>query len=305
MGQHDRTGRLPYLLYEGYGAGGLLSEHVATATRLSANDTSFWQRYGRPLVPPLVLLVVIALLWESAKVLFAIPDNKLPHLTSIFREFGERTQGGSGPIWAELMLSNGLATFGVAVLGFLIGTVLGCLLAVVFARSELLSRGCLPYVVGSQLVPLLAIAPMVVIGIGRLGAPPFLAKSLIAAYLTFFPVTVGMLRGLRSVSPDSLALMRSYAASPTQTFWKLRLPAALPFLFTSLKIAASASVIGAIVGELPSGSPIGVGPMIIVAAQYYTSRPANLWAAVFVSAVIGLIFSGIVAGIERLVVPKR
>jgi NitT/TauT family transport system permease protein len=256
-------------------------------------------------VPPLAIVVAIAVFWEASKAIFAIPDTKLPHLIQIFTEFGEPTQGGAGPIWAVLMLRNAWATLGVALLGFVIGALLGCLLAIVFAGSELLSRGCLPYVVGSQLVPLLAIAPMVVIGTGRLGAPDWLAKSLIAAYLTFFPVTVGMLRGLRSVPADGLALMRSYAASSWQVFWKLRLPAALPFLFTAFKIAATASVIGAIVGELPSGSPLGIGPVIINAAQYYSSRPQNLWAAVMVSAIIGLAFSAVVSGIERLIVRHR
>ncbi len=262
-------------------------------------------RAYRRWLPSLAIIATLAAIWELSKIVFAIPDTKLPHLISIFTEFGERTQGGNGPLWIELMVKNAGATFTVAVLGFVIGGVLGCLLALVFARSELLARGCLPYVVGSQLVPLLAIAPMIVIGIGRAGAPDWLAKSLIAAYLTFFPVTVGMLRGLRSVPADALALMRSYAATPWQVFWKLRLPAALPFLFTALKIASTASVIGAIVGELPSGSPIGIGPVIVNAAQYYSSRPQNLWAAVFVSCLVGLFFYALVSLTERLIVRRR
>ncbi len=282
-----------------------MSENLALQPDKRIAEPSVLRRLVQRWIPPLVIVLALALSWEVSKAVFAIPDTKLPHLLAIFTEFGEPTQGGAGPIWAILMLRNAWATFGVAVLGFLIGATLGCLLAIVFAGSELLARGCLPYVVGSQLVPLLAIAPMVVIGTGRMGAPDWLAKSLIAAYLTFFPVTVGMLRGLRSVPADGLALMRSYAASPWQVFWKLRLPAALPFLFTAFKIAATASVIGAIVGELPSGSPLGIGPVIINAAQYYSSRPQNLWAAVFVSAAIGLFFSAVVSGIERLIVRRR
>lgn len=281
-----------------------MSEDLALAPNLVTAERS-WLHQSRRWLPPLGIVLAIAVLWEVAKVGLAIPDNKLPHLTTIITEFGVRTQDGSGPLWAELMARNAWATFGVAALGFLIGTLLGCLLAVAFAGSALLSRGCLPYVVGSQLVPLLAISPMVVIGVGRMGGPDWLAKSLIAAYLTFFPVTVGMLRGLQSVSPDALSLMRSYAATPWQVFWKLRLPASLPFLFTALKIAATASVIGAIVGELPSGSPNGIGPVIVNASQYYNSRPQNLWAAVLVSCLIGLFFYGLVAGAERLVVRRR
>lgn len=253
-----------------------------------------------PLVGALLVLV-----WEGAKALFAIPDYKLPHLAAILGEFAQPTQGGSGPPWIVLMFRNARATFGEAVTGFALGGLLGCGLAVVFAASPLIERGLLPYVVGSQLVPILAIAPMVVIGMGRLGAPDWLSKAMIAAYLTFFPVTIGMLRGLRSVPPDALALMRSYAASGRQIFWKLRLPSSLPYLFTALKVSATASVIGAIVGELPVGSPRGIGVVIVNAAQYYNSRPQNLWAAVLVASLIGLFFYGIVVLAERLIVADR
>ncbi len=127
-------------------------------------------------------------------------------------------------------------------------------------------------------------------------------KAVIAAYLTFFPVTVNMSRGLRAVDPDALALMRALAASSRQIFFKLRFPAALPYLFTALRISATASVIGAIVGELPVGSRFGMGVVIINAAQYYNWRPANLWAAILVSAVIGIVFYQAVAAAERRVV---
>ena len=246
--------------------------------------------------------LVVAILWEAAKVSFTIPDYKLPHLYSILGEFGARTQGGTGPIWAVLMLKNAGTTLGEAITGFVLGGILGCALAIIFSASPLLERGLLPYVVGSQLVPILAIAPMVVVGMGRLGAPDWLSKAIIAAYLTFFPVTIGMLRGLRSVPPDALELMRSYAAGPWQILWKLRLPASLPYLFTALKVSATASVIGAIVGELPVGSSRGIGVVIVNAAQYYNSRPQNLWAAVLVASLIGLFFYGCIVLAERLVV---
>jgi len=121
----------------------------------------------------------------------------------------------------------------------------------------------------------------------------------IAAYLTFFPVTVNMLRGLRTIDPDALALMRALAATPRQVFLKLRFPAALPYLFTALKISATASVVGAIIGELPVGSRFGMGVVIINGAQYYNWQPANLWAAILVSALIGIAFYQIVAAVER------
>src|SRR6185295_711368 len=152
-----------------------------------------------------------------------------------------------------------------------------------------------PYVIASQTVPILAIAPMVV---GWLGTGGF-SKAVIAAYLTFFPVTVNMARGLRALDPEALALMRALAASTRQVFFKLRFPSALPYLFTALRLSATASVIGAIVGELPVGSRFGMGVVIINAAQYYNWRPANLWAAILVAALLGIAFYQTVAWVER------
>jgi NitT/TauT family transport system permease protein len=258
--------------------------------------------HGRRWLSTLLILALIAIVWEGAKALFSIPDEQLPHLAAIVAEFGERTQGGEGPVWAVLMLQNAGVTLGEAVTGFVLGALLGFALAIVFTASSLLERGLLPYVVGSQLVPILAIAPMVVVGMGSIGAPDWLSKAIIAAYLTFFPVTIGMSRGLRSVSPDALALMRSYAASGWQVFWKLRLPASLPYLFTALKVSATASVIGAIIGELPVGSANGIGVVLVNSVQYVSRRPQNLWAAVLVASLIGLCFYGTVALAEHLVI---
>ena len=278
---------------------------LATNTPASRPRSPGGSRGGRSWLATLLLLALIAIAWESAKALFSISDQKLPHIAAILREFGAPTRGGAGPILGISMLQNASVTFGEALLGFALGGLLGCALAVIFAASRLLERGLLPFVVGSQTVPILAIAPMVVVGLGQLNAPDWLAKAVVAAYLTFFPVTIGMLRGLRSTPPEALDLMRSYAAGSWPTFWKLRLPAALPYLFTSLKVAATASVIGAIVAELPAGSKSGVGVVIINAAQYYNSRPPVLYAAVLVAASIGLLFYGLVALTERLVVKER
>jgi NitT/TauT family transport system permease protein len=260
---------------------------------------------GRRSLPVLLIVVLIAVAWEGTKALFSLPDYKLPHLLAIFAQFGERTQGGSGPIWAVSMLQNAGVTFGEALSGFVLGGLFGCALAILFAASPLFERGLLPYVVGSQTVPILAIAPMVVIALGRLGAPDWLPKAVVAAYLTFFPVTIGMLRGLRSASAESLDLMRSYAATSTQIFTKLRLPTALPYLFTSLKVAATASVVGAIVAELPAGSRQGIGVVILNATQYYNSNPPMLYATVLVAGAVGLCFYGLVVVAERLAVGEQ
>lgn len=252
-----------------------------------------------------LILVLIAAVWEGAKILFQLPDYKLPHLTTVLAQFGAPTQGGSGPIWAVWMLRNSLVTFGEALTGFALGGAFGCALAILFAASPLFERGLLPYVVGSQTVPILAIAPMVVVALGRLGAPDWLPKAVVAAYLTFFPVTIGMLRGLRSAPSDALDLMRSYAATPLQSFIKLRLPAALPYLFTAFKVAATASVIGAIVAELPAGSKEGVGVVILNAAQYYNSSPQTLYATIMAASALGLGFYGLVILAERLAVGEQ
>jgi NitT/TauT family transport system permease protein len=255
-------------------------------------------------LPVVAVLAAALVLWEGIKLAFGISDQRLPHLGAIAADMFTRTQGGAGRLLIVQMLVNAWATFTVALGGFAIGGLLGFGLAVLFLHVPVLERGLLPYVIGSQTVPILAIAPMVVVGLGRLGAPSLAAKVVVAAYLTFFPVTVGMLRGLRSASPQSLDLMRSYAASGAQTFWKLRMPAALPLLFSSLKVAASASVIGAIVAELPAGSREGIGTMILNAAQFYNSRPTALYLAILVAGLLGMACYGLVALAERLFVKR-
>ena len=244
----------------------------------------------------ILVLLAIAAVWEGAKALFAIPAYKLPHLHEILGDF--LRAGAGGEPWAVIMAQNAAYTALESLVGFVLGGSAGLVLAVLFAHSRMLERGLLPYVIASQTVPILAIAPMVVVWLGT----GWVSKAVIAAYLTFFPVTINMLRGLRAVEPDALALMRALAASPRQVFYRLRFPAALPHLFTALRISAAVSVVGAIVGELPVGSRYGMGVVIINAAQYYNWRPANLWSAMLVSALIGIVFYHLVAVVERRVV---
>jgi NitT/TauT family transport system permease protein len=247
----------------------------------------------------LAVLVAIAAIWEGGKALFALPSYQLPHLHEIAGDF--LREGAGGERWIWIMAENAGYTALESLIGFVLGSGAGLVLAIAFAHSRLLERGVLPYVIVSQTVPILAIAPMVVVWLGT----SWFSKAVIAAYLTFFPVTVNMTRGLRALDPDALALMRAFAAKPTQIFVKLRFPASLPYLFTALRISATASVVGAIVGELPVGSRFGMGVVIINAAQYYNWRPANLWAAIGVSALIGIAFYHAVAAVERRVVRWR
>lgn len=242
------------------------------------------------------VIVGIVVIWEAVKIGFSIPAYKLPHIYEIAGEFLRR--GNQGELWLGIFAQNAAYTAWEALVGFLLGGAAGLALAVMFAHSRLLERGLLPYVIASQTVPILAIAPMVLLWLGT----SWFSKAVIAAYLTFFPVTINMLRGFKSVDPDALSLMRALAAAPKQVFLKLQFPAALPYLFTALRISATASVIGAIVGELPVGSRYGMGVVIITAAQYNTWRSSNLWAAIIVSASIGIVYYHVVAAIERRIV---
>jgi NitT/TauT family transport system permease protein len=191
-----------------------------------------------------------------------------------------------------------------ALLGFALGGAVGFGLAVLLAHSRILRRGLLPYVVVSQTIPILAVAPMVVVGLGTKGVKPWVAVSVIAAFLTFFPVAMNTLRGLLSPDPRSLELMRSYAADRRSVLWRLRLPASLPFVFSALKISATVSVVGAIIGETPASIQDGLGGAIVNFNQYYSTQPANLWATIIACALLGITFFVAVVLLERLVLKR-
>jgi NitT/TauT family transport system permease protein len=250
-----------------------------------------------------VLVVLVIVIWEGSKAIFAIPDYKLPHLSQIGEAFVRPAAKGQF-VW-QILLYDAAYTMLEALTGFVIGGLVGFAFAVLFVHIPIARRGLLPFVIASQTVPIIAIAPMIVVGLGQLGAPPWVPKASIAAYLTFFPVTIKMLRGLESSDRDALALLKSYAATHLQTFTKLRLPNSTPYLFTALKIASTASVIGAIIGELPVGSKHGIGVQIVIGSQYNTFNPGFLWATIVVAALLGLIFYGAVALAEKLVVKWR
>lgn len=224
-------------------------------------------------------------------------DLNLPHLQSIARAFLQPARRNGPLLLARILGDAALFTWGEALFGFLFGAGLGFSLGMLFAYSRLMERGLLPYVVASQTVPILAIAPMVVLW---LGAGP-LAVSVIAAYITFFPVTINTLRGLRSPSPMAVELMQSYAAPGWMVMWKLRLPSALPYIFTALKISATASVVGAIIGELPASMRNGLGRAILdFSSDYSLVSTPKLWAAIITAAFVGISFFLLVSLIERV-----
>jgi NitT/TauT family transport system permease protein len=186
-----------------------------------------------------------------------------------------------------------------SVLGFLLGAAIGVTLATLFMASRILAQSLMPYVVASQTIPIVALVPAIIVTLG-LGLR---SEVLISAYLAFFSITLSTYKGLQSVQPVAFELMRSYAAQPWQVFLKLRLPAALPFLFTGLKIGVTASLVGAIIAELPSGSPHGLGQAFLTASQY--SLNIQLWSTMMSAAVLGLILYGSVVLAEKLIVRWR
>lgn len=225
-------------------------------------------------------------------------DLNLPHLQMIAEAFLQPARRNGEFLLVRILADAGLYTFSEAIVGFLFGALLGFGLGALFAHSSLMERGLLPYVVASQTVPILAIAPMVVIW---LGASP-LSVAVIAMYLTFFPVTINTLRGLQSPQTQQIELMQSYAASTWTIMWKLRFPAALPYIFTALKVSATASVVGAIIGELPSGIGDGLGRAILdFSSDYSLTSTPKLWASIVMAATVGILFFVAVSLTERFI----
>ena len=190
-------------------------------------------------------------------------------------------------------------TLSSTLVGFVLGTLLGIALAVAIVHVKILSKSLMPWIIASQTIPILAIAPMIIVVLGAVGITGLLPKSIISMYLCFFPVTIGMVKGLTSPDPMQLDLLCTYNASTSQVLWKLRFPAAMPFLFASLKVAIAIALTGAIVGELPTGAQSGIGSRML-AGSYY-GQTIQIWAALVAASLVaaGLVYG--VGGIERLV----
>jgi NitT/TauT family transport system permease protein len=200
------------------------------------------------------------------------------------------------------LVYHGWVTLAPTLLGFVIGTGLGILLAVGIVYSRVMDRSVMPWAIVSQTIPILALAPMIIVVLGSMGIQGVFPKSIIAAYLSFFPVVVGMVKGLRSPDAMQLDLLRTYNASGSQGFWALRLPASAPYLFASLKIGISASLVGTIVAELPTGARAGFGARMLVGDQY--GQPLVSWAALFAAALTAAALVGIFSLIERITLKR-
>lgn len=269
-------------------------------------------------------LVFIAALWELYKVigpedggaLFGINilpranSRAMPHVWDMLSRYGRpELRSSERKIW-RVVLAGAWFSFRLSLVGFAIGATVGVALATLMARFKVVERGLLPYLVVSQTVPLIALAPLVVSWGGKLEVfgyewPRWLSASVLGAFLAFFPVAVGTLRGLSSANPASLELMDSYAASWTQTLFRLRFPAAVPFMVPALKLAASSSVIGVVVAEISTGLKGGIGRLIIEYAREATGDPAKVFTAVFGAALLGLAMAGLVAAFDLYVMRNR
>lgn len=263
----------------------------------------------------------VVVLWEGYKALGAATGDKIPftqiplpvssddyampHISSIIGVLMEPTSASGGQTLLGYFVSQLSVTLREAGYGLVIGAALGVILAVALREVLVLGRGLLPWLVMSQTIPLVALAPIIVVWAGAAGLPSWVAVTVISAYISFFPVVINTLTGLNSPDPVQVELMQSVSASRLQVLWWLRFPAAIPGIFTGLRLAATASVVGAIVGELSAGTGLGIGRAILTAAYYYSNSPETLFAAVLVAALGGVIFVQIVTLIEAIVLRKR
>lgn len=268
---------------------------------------------------PLAAVLLLAAVWELYKALAPadgwslggtrlLPrptDTAMPHTWDMVARLFEPVSGATGaPVLWLAVLQAGLRSLGVASVGFAIGALVGVVLALAMQRLVVVERAVLPLVILSQTVPLIALAPLVRswgsrIAIGPVVWEPWMSVAVIASYLAFFPVAVGMLRGLQSPHTIHVELLRAYGAGWWATLVRLRLPAAVPHLLPALRLAAANAVIGTVVAEVATGLPGGLGRMILEFANFAASDPAKPWAPIFGSVLLGLVAAGLVALLGR------
>jgi NitT/TauT family transport system permease protein len=265
-------------------------------------------------------LALFVALWEGYKAIdgklfgWQMPasadDISMPHVGTIISRLFDPEQRGSDRTVLNAVLDASWFTLRVAFAGFVLGAIVGIGLAVVMQRSKLAERGLLPFVIISQTVPLVALAPLIVVWGGRLELfglewQSWMSVAVVSAYLAFCPIAIGTLRGLQSPNAASVELMRSLAASDRQTLWKLRFPAAVPYLVPGLRLGAASAVVGAIVAEISTGAKGGIGRLILSYAQRATSDPARVYTAVLGAALLGLVVAGLITLVDKLLMRNR
>ena len=197
------------------------------------------------------------------------------------------------------LVYHGWVTISSTLVGFVMGGVLGILLAIGIVHVPTLNKSVLPWIIASQTIPILAVAPMIIVVLGAIGLTGLLPKAFISAYLCFFPIVIGMVKGLRSPDPMHLDLMKTYNATQSQKFWKLRWPASTPFLFASFKVSIAISLVGAIVGELPAGARAGLGARLLTGSYY--GQTVQIWSALIVASVIAATLVFLMGFLEKII----
>ena len=243
-----------------------------------------------PIGSAAIVFGCVLVAWRLVILAFSVPSYLLPTPLEVVKAAWLRLPN----LWASLMISAEAATGGL-----LASIVVGVLIALIFARSQWARRMFFPYTILLQTVPILAIAPMIIVVLGAIGLVGLLPKAIISAYLCFFPVTIGMVKGLTSPDPLQLDLMRTYCATRTQTFVKLRAPASAPFFFASMKIGVAAALVGAVVAEVTRSEDGGLGARLL-AGSYY-GQTVQIWAALFAAAALSAALVGLIGLADRIV----
>ena len=254
--------------------------------------------------------MLVLLMWELVKWFGGIvdipintSDLSMPHVwTMVAGAWQPEVRGSSTTVLQAVLQAAAFSLF-IALGGFIIGVSVGLILAIVMQRFAFLERGLLPFVIASQTVPLIALAPLITgignrVSIGPIQWTTTYSVMFIAAYLAFFPLSVGALRGLHAPTPTAIELMRSYAATPRATLIKLRFPASLPYLIPAMKVSAAAAVVGTVVAEISTGVRGGIGRLILEYSREATSQPAKVYVAVFGAIILGLVAAGLVTALD-------
>jgi NitT/TauT family transport system permease protein len=291
------------------------------AWRAGTAQRSLWRRtVDGHSFPVAVVVAVILIVWYAAcvvmnadavsrtaadatgleRILLSFEQSR-PVLPAPHQIVGEmwRTTALVDPTSRRSLLYHSWITLSAALLGFALGTAIGIGLAVLIVHIRSLQKSLMPWVIASQTIPILAIAPIVVVVMGRppLNMTGLVPKALIATYLCYFPVAIGMVKGLLSPDPMQLDLMRTYNASAAQIFWKLRWPSSVPFLFASLKVGIASSVVAAIVAEMPTGALAGLGSRLLAGSQF--GQTLQIWAALFAAAILAASLVALIGLVER------
>ena len=240
-------------------------------------------------VEPARGMALVAETWSQERPVLPAPHQVAQELV--------KTTFGMSPTSKRSLVYHGWVTLSATLLGFAMGTAMGILLAVGIIHNRAMDLSVMPWAIASQTIPILAIAPMIIVVLNSVGLQGLVPKAIISAYLSFFPVVVGMVKGLRSPDQMQLDLLKTYNASRSETFWKLRLPASMPYLFTSLKVGMAASLVGAIVGELPTGAVAGLGARLLSGSYY--GQTVQIWAALFAAAFVAAGMVMLIGAVER------